>query len=159
MMVPRWAYSPNSSDTQIGRPYPLHAHNTIADSVFSVKALATLRIALPTSSAQQRTSTDILVTISSDGRVLVYDVHALVGLQSDVGAVPQLAALAEYDTAGSRLTCLTVAEDPIGPSDSTAISGMVTHVDEAEGVNQLSEDEAALEGEAEPEEEDEAEEV
>jgi protein MAK11 len=136
-------------------------HTSTADQVHSVKALASLRIALPTSPAQPRASTDVLVTISSDGRVLVYDVHALAGLAHDstAGDVPQLAALAEYDSAGSRLTCLTVAEDPVGPEEKRSADpegGEDHDPDEGSG-SEEDEDRAQLEAEEEPEPEDEEE--
>lgn len=73
-----------------------------------------------------RTSTTILSTISSDGKVFVYDLFALPPLPSGSatngadGAVPQLAPDAEYDSAGTRLTCVTLAEDEVPAAAATA---------------------------------------
>ena len=49
----------------------------------------------------------MITTISSDGKVRLYDLAAL-PLTSDEKT--QLEPIAEYDTKGTRLTCLTMAE-------------------------------------------------
>ncbi|KAH7890993.1 WD40-repeat-containing domain protein [Phlebopus sp. FC_14] len=80
-----------------------------------VKAVETLDIALPASSSTDaRKMTTIVCTISSDGKIFVYD---LAELPEKVQDNPQLRPVAEYDTKGTRLTCLTIAEGrPAGES-------------------------------------------
>jgi protein MAK11 len=75
-----------------------------------VKAVETLEIALPQSktSKTKRTSTTIVCTISSDGKIFVYDLAALPASSSS--SKIQLSPKAEYDTKGTRLTCVTVAD-------------------------------------------------
>ena len=89
--------------------------------LFRVKAVETLRIALPKigSNEDARETTVIACTISSDGKIFVYD---LAPLPAKTEEVTQLRPVAEYDTNGTRLTCLTVAE---GRSTivSTPVSG------------------------------------
>ena len=75
-----------------------------------VKAVETLPIALPktTSNGEDvRATTTIVCTISSDGMIFVYDLAAL---PTETSEKLQLHPVAEYDTKGTRLTCLTVAE-------------------------------------------------
>jgi protein MAK11 len=70
----------------------------------------TLDIALPTTTSKTegtRESTTIVSTISSDGKIFVYDLAAL---PAETTEKLQLHPVAEYDTKGTRLTCLTVAE-------------------------------------------------
>ncbi|KAI6149601.1 WD40-repeat-containing domain protein [Pisolithus tinctorius] len=76
-----------------------------------VKAVETLEVAVPepeTNTKNARKSTTIACTISSDGNIFVYDLAAL----HDGTTEPiQLRPVAEYDTKGTRLTCLTVSEN------------------------------------------------
>ena len=78
-------------------------------SFFRVKAVETLLIAVPVTSKSEdaRETTTIVCTISSDGKIFVYDLAALPG---ETEEKLQLHPVAEYDTKGTRLTCLTVAE-------------------------------------------------
>jgi protein MAK11 len=134
----------------------------LLSAIIRVKALASLRIALPTSSTQQRESTTILTTISSDGKVLLYDLFALHGLPAapaDAEEMPQLSALAEYDSTGSRLTCLTMAEDlvtsqqiaiPANDADAAGSSD-VGGAEDRDGTDSIDSD---AEGDAEEEEEE-----
>jgi protein MAK11 len=83
-----------------------------------VKAVDTLKIALPvTEGGMSRSSTTIISTISSDGKILVYDLESvlqsLLTLRTDEDGkkdVPAIKPVVEYDSNGSRLTCLTLAE-------------------------------------------------
>lgn len=82
----------------------------------SVKALDTLCIALPIPS---RPSTTILTTVSSDGNIHLYDLFALPSSSASSHAVeykdlPQIEPVAIYDTKGSRLTCVTLADGSVG---------------------------------------------
>lgn len=72
-----------------------------------VKAVETLCIALPKNREDIPASTTIVCTISSDGMIFVYDLAAL---HANTKEKIQLRPVAEYDTKGTRLTCLTVAE-------------------------------------------------
>lgn len=76
-----------------------------------VKAVETLEVAVPepeTKTKNARKSTTIVCTISSDGNIFVYDLAAL----HDGTTNPlQLRPVAEHDTKGTRLTCLTVSEN------------------------------------------------
>ncbi|KAI6013558.1 WD40-repeat-containing domain protein [Pisolithus marmoratus] len=76
-----------------------------------VKAVETLEVAMPgpeTKSQNARKSTTIACTISSDGNIFVYDLAAL---HDGTTELMQLRPVAEYDTKGTRLTCLTVSEN------------------------------------------------
>lgn len=80
-----------------------------------VKAIDTLTIALPPSSSleheekKEAQTTTLVCTISSDGKIFVYDL-ADVPAPSKQGQVADIKAKAEYDTKGTRLTCVTFAE-------------------------------------------------
>ncbi|SJL13723.1 uncharacterized protein ARMOST_17171 [Armillaria ostoyae] len=69
-----------------------------------VKAVQTLSIALP---ASKRTSTTIVCTASSDGKIHVYD---LAGLDKTSEKVQEIEPVAVYDSKGTRLTCIAVAD-------------------------------------------------
>ncbi|KAJ7089867.1 WD40-repeat-containing domain protein [Mycena belliarum] len=90
-----------------------------------VKAVQTLSIALPPGSP--RASTTLAATASSDGRIHVYDLAALPPLANSAsnpngaasekldGGVPEIEPVASYDSKGTRLTCVTLADgDGIG---------------------------------------------
>ncbi|KZT69229.1 WD40 repeat-like protein [Daedalea quercina L-15889] len=72
-----------------------------------VKAVEVLAIALPCSS---RPTTTIVSTISSDGKIHIYD---LADLPEAAKEKLQLTPVAEYDTKGTRLTCLALADGEI----------------------------------------------
>ncbi|KIK93527.1 hypothetical protein PAXRUDRAFT_12597 [Paxillus rubicundulus Ve08.2h10] len=118
-----------------------------------VKAVETLDIALPQptlNNKDMRGMTTIVCTISSDGKIFVYDLAALPAKPDDN---LQLHPLTEYDTKGTRLTCLTIAEGrPSG--DSKPVNGKRKHEEEEDG----SEEEEENEWEAQPEVEEEVEE-
>ncbi|KAI6164527.1 WD40-repeat-containing domain protein [Pisolithus thermaeus] len=76
-----------------------------------VKAVEALEVAVPepeTKTKNARKSTTIVCTISSDGNIFVYDLAAL---HHGTTELVQLRPVAEYDTKGTRLTCLTVTEN------------------------------------------------
>jgi len=83
-----------------------------------VKAVETLSVALPESSGSKRSSTTIVCTISSDGKILVYDLASLPEPSSSPSKI-EITPKAEYDTKGTRLTCVTVAEGEIPPKSET----------------------------------------
>ncbi|KAF9224177.1 WD40 repeat-like protein [Gyrodon lividus] len=125
-----------------------------------VKAVETLDIALKTSAFKNknmRETTTIVCTVSSDGKILVYDLAALPAKLEDK---LQLRPSAEYDTKGTRLTCLTIAEGrPTG--GSKPMNGKRKHEDEEEGSEEDEnewEPQSELEGKEEEEECEETEE-
>jgi len=73
-----------------------------------VKAVDTLSVALP--HAAPRSSTTVVSTISSDGKVRLYDMAALPESSKEK---TQLEPVAEYDTKGTRLTCLAMADGEV----------------------------------------------
>ena len=79
-----------------------------------VKAVQTLQIALPSTSDRQTTT--IASTISSDGKIHIYD---LAELPSTGGEKHQLNPVAVYDTKGTRLTCLALADGEASLSFTT----------------------------------------
>ncbi|KAG7445118.1 WD40 repeat-like protein [Guyanagaster necrorhizus] len=69
-----------------------------------VKAVQTLSIALP---ASKRTATTIVCTASSDGKIHVYDLAAL---DKTSQKVQEIEPVAVYDSKGTRLTCIAIAD-------------------------------------------------
>ncbi|KAL6309384.1 WD40-repeat-containing domain protein [Sparassis latifolia] len=80
-----------------------------------VKAVDTLSVALPPSVSSTRSSTTIVSTISSDGKIHIYDLAALPASSEEK---IQLNPVAEYDTKGTRLTCLALADGDIENSSN-----------------------------------------
>ena len=125
-----------------------------------VKAIETLSIALPKSLKSTRTSTTIVCTISSDGKIFVYDMASLPEPSSASSKI-EITPKAEYDTKGTRLTCVTVAEgDVAAGSDNGKRKRTVTDEvgEEDEKDNEEAEDEEGWSfgaGEVEEEGEDE----
>ncbi|KAI9062766.1 WD40 repeat-like protein [Trametes sanguinea] len=70
-----------------------------------VKAVDTIRVALPEGASRQ--STTVICTISSDGKVRLFDLAAL---PASSESKTELHPVAEYDTKGTRLTCVTLAD-------------------------------------------------
>lgn len=160
-------------DTAPSSPQPPQILAEFTGHENRVKALSTLTVALPTSSTQPRESTTIMSTISSDGKIFVYDLFALPSVSPGEPAAeaPQILPVAEYDTAGTRLTCVSLAEDevPVGAAagkkrkrvdaDASGDESVEESAEEDEPgwdaqVEEEEEDEAELEGEEEEEEED-----
>lgn len=99
----------------------IFTHRIIDQSSIRVKTVETLPIALPTTSKGEdaQEATTIVCTISSDGKIFVYDLAAL---PTETEEKMQLHPVAEYDTKGTRLTCLTVAEGR-SAAGSTVVNG------------------------------------
>ncbi|KAJ8586173.1 WD40 repeat-like protein [Rhizopogon salebrosus TDB-379] len=95
-----------------------------------VKAVEILRVALPPSTkANAALSTIIVCTVSSDGKIHIYD---LASLPADLVAgseALQVSPVAEYDTKGTRLTCVTIAEGET-PEHDSRVSGKRKREDE-----------------------------
>jgi protein MAK11 len=77
---------------------------------YRIKAVQTIAIALPSSSG--RTSTIIACTVSSDGNVNLYDIAAIPDQPSTdtPHMTKQIEPLTTYDSKGTRLTCVTLAD-------------------------------------------------
>lgn len=105
-----------------------------------MKALQTLDIALPPSSG--RTSTTIVCTVSSDGKIHIYD---LAHVPSHADKVVEIAPVAEYDSKGTRLTCVTVGDGEVLAGVDGQVNGKRKREDdeEAEGGN-MSEEEGGF---------------
>jgi protein MAK11 len=79
-----------------------------------VKAVQTLNIALPSSTAGLA-STTIVCTVSSDGKIHLYDMAA-VPEHAGATKIVELNPIAEYDSKGTRLTCVALADgESVGP--------------------------------------------
>ena len=72
-----------------------------------IKAVQTIGIGLPSSSG--RTSTIIACTVSSDGNVNLYDIAAIPD-EPLTDTIKQIEPLTTYDSKGTRLTCVTLAD-------------------------------------------------
>ena len=77
---------------------------------YRIKAVQTIGVALPSSSG--RTSTIIACTVSSDGNVNLYDIAAIPQQPSTDApqTIKQIEPLTTYDSKGTRLTCVTLAD-------------------------------------------------
>ncbi|KAJ3794223.1 WD40 repeat-like protein [Lentinula aff. detonsa] len=89
-----------------------------------IKAIQTLNISLPfhpifTSSINSSVnhphphSTTIVSTVSSDGKINVYNLADLSGSRPEKSTIHQIQPVATYDTKGTRLTCVTLGEGEI----------------------------------------------
>ncbi|KAJ6606999.1 WD40-repeat-containing domain protein [Mycena sp. CBHHK59/15] len=96
-----------------------------------VKAVETLSIALP--AASSRGSTTIVSTVSSDGKIHIYDLAAVPAPVADVAPqkILEILPVAEYDSKGTRLTCVTLADGDIEGSGA-AVNGKRKHADDVE---------------------------
>ncbi len=83
-----------------------------------MKAIDTIRIALPST---LRDSTTISSTVSSDGIVNVYDLSLLPpSSPTETTDIPDISPVVTYDSKGSRLTCVTLADDAMGHLEQPA---------------------------------------
>lgn len=137
-----------------------------------MKAVDTLEIAIPAATIDSRTSTTVVSTISSDGKIRLYDL-AVVPTAGQSAEIPDIEPVAEYDTKGSRLTCMSLADGEVvlPPSsnkrkregvDEERGEGLEAENDDEEWVppndsDEATADEAENEGEGEVEAEEEAE--
>jgi hypothetical protein len=83
-----------------------------------VKAIDTIRVALPST---QRDSTTILSSVSSDGTANVYDL-SLVPPPAPIApsGIPEISPVVTYDSKGTRLTCVTLAEGEVDHAEQTS---------------------------------------
>ena len=131
-----------------------------------MKAVNTLKIALPPLPNGKRKSTTIAATISSDGKVRVYDLADLPSVAEE--QAKELTAIAEYDSKGSRLTCMALADGETSALGKRKRVDVDVHDGDGEGSDDgadewlgaqdesdSDEEEHEVEAEAEGEEEDE----
>ncbi|KAF8892163.1 WD40-repeat-containing domain protein [Infundibulicybe gibba] len=76
-----------------------------------VKAVQTLEIALPNFFPNHKTTT-IVCTVSSDGKIHIYDMAALSPSPTN-NSIDEITPVAEYDSKGTRLTCVTLADGDV----------------------------------------------
>ncbi|KAH7910234.1 WD40-repeat-containing domain protein [Hygrophoropsis aurantiaca] len=118
-----------------------------------VKAVEMLQIALPPSKNQTsesiKSSTTIACTVSSDGKIHIYDLAMLPAVNGDK---VELLPVVEYDTKGTRLTCVTIAE---GESTDTPANGKRKRGEDEDESEVEGEEEWVPHVEAEEEEEEE----
>ncbi|EKM81619.1 hypothetical protein AGABI1DRAFT_69942, partial [Agaricus bisporus var. burnettii JB137-S8] len=88
-----------------------------------VKAIQTLKIALPVDSG--RKSTTVVTTVSSDGKIRLYDMNSVPETKETVA---EIKPVAEYDTKGTRLTCVTIADG----DDTKPLNGKRKHDEDAD---------------------------
>jgi protein MAK11 len=114
-----------------------------------IKALETLRISLPTS------ATTITCTASSDGKIHVYDLGLLP--EKNESEVTTIEPVAEYDTKGTRLTCVTLADGDVNVAvaDEATGNGKRKHEDEDSNEEEEEEEEEGWNGVGEGQDEDE----
>ncbi|KAG8959750.1 hypothetical protein FRC03_007526 [Tulasnella sp. 419] len=104
-----------------------------------VKALATLPVTLPNGS-----TTSYMSTVSSDGKILLYNLaHLPPPTITPPSPLPIIQPIASYDTKGTRLTCVAMA-------DAEVASSIVNGQKRKRGSNDesdVSEEEASEDGE------------
>ncbi|KZP28738.1 WD40 repeat-like protein [Athelia psychrophila] len=126
-------------DEEEPEPIPTPAPRIIAQltgHANRVKAIDVLTVALPPSPSPSSPKTTTLVcTASSDGLVRVFDLADLLADGGD--AVKEMQACAEYNSKGTRLTCVTFAE---GDVDASAAQAGVKRAREDEGNTDDDED-------------------
>ncbi|KAG5637845.1 hypothetical protein H0H81_002982 [Sphagnurus paluster] len=133
-----------------------------------VKAVQTHAIAVPSRDGEPGTaptSTTVVCTVSSDGKIHVYD---LAGVSPSAKVVEDIEPVAVYDTKGTRLTCIALGDgemEDAGKNGEQAGDKRKRGVDadekekvEVEDDEEADEDEWPSEVEDEEEEEDEGEE-
>ena len=112
-----------------------------ADKCNRIKAVQTIKIALPSSSG--RTSTTIACTVSSDGNVNLYDIVAIPDQPSTdtPQKTKQIEPLTTYDSKGTRLTCVTLADGDIDIQVDGTVNGKRKRENEEDGSGNGDEDE------------------
>lgn len=132
-----------------------------------VKAVDTLSIALPPIEGQPdaRTSTIVATTISSDGWIRVFDLADVSADPSPPNERVQLHAVAEYDTKGTRLTCMVMADGEPAEGEEAGVVGKRKRAADSDGEEEDSDEDIGVTGQdnewedEEEEEEEEEEEV
>ena len=109
--IPSCTQSHTWLDTKIGA-LRKRSDTFLLNKSCRVKAIDTIRVALPSTG---RDSTTILSSVSSDGTVNVYDLSLLPppAVMIAPSDVPEISPVVTYDSKGSRLTCVTLAEGDV----------------------------------------------
>ena len=108
---------------------------------YRIKAVDAIHLALPEGAS--RKSTVVVSTISSDGFIRLYDLAAL---PESFEEKTQLQPMADYDTKGTRLACLTLAEG----DETTSLNGKRKREEDEDGDDvQLASDQEVDNGESE----------
>lgn len=97
----------------------------------------TLRVSLPGTPS----STTLVSTISSDGKVRVYDLAAI-ATESPTRELLEISPVVEYDTKGSRLTCMTMADGDSVPQPSNGKRARETEDPGSDGDSAVESDES-----------------
>lgn len=95
--------------------YVLYYCKGLAKKSCRVKAISSLPFLAPTSTGDVR-KTIILTTVSSDGLINVYDLCAATA-DSEKGEENKVEPVASYDTKGTRLTCVYLADGQDGTKE------------------------------------------
>ncbi|KAJ7065374.1 WD40-repeat-containing domain protein [Mycena amicta] len=90
-----------------------------------VKAVQTLSISLPGESS--RASTTIVCTVSSDGKIHLYDLASVPAKPAEGKDFLEISPVAAYDTNKTRLTCVTLADGEVTAEDQVAVNGKRKH--------------------------------
>ncbi|KAG7094140.1 hypothetical protein E1B28_007752 [Marasmius oreades] len=116
--------------------HPLKIIGRMVGHTNRIKAIETLTISLPSEHDNDSNpkSTIIVCTVSSDGKINVYDLAALVsdGSKGSKG-IAEIHPATEYDTKGTRLTCVTLAEGDDGISAQSSLNGKRKRDEDEEG--------------------------
>lgn len=126
----------------------------------SVKAVDTLSIALPPipNNPEARSSTTLICTISSDGKVRLFDLASLPTKEPSPNETrTQLNPVGEYDTKGTRLTCMAIADGDI--EDVGGVNGKRKREEEQDEDEDDEQDGQNVDDDGDEEEEEENEEV
>ena len=112
-----------------------------ADKCNRIKAIQTIKIALPSTSG--RTSTIIACTASSDGNINLYDIARIPEQPSTdtPQKTKQIEPLTTYDSKGTRLTCVTLADGDMDIQVDGTVNGKRTRENDEDGSENGDEDE------------------
>ncbi|WWC85548.1 uncharacterized protein L201_000412 [Kwoniella dendrophila CBS 6074] len=126
-----------------------------------IKSISALPFAVPTSAGQIK-PTILLTTASSDGFINLYDLSLVTQPNSTAGIKKTVEAVASYNTKGSRLTCVYLADgqvvgkkQSIQKKDATPASNDAEDIDDDEEDNEDDDEEGMYESGEDDGEEDE----
>ena len=109
--IPSCTQSHSWWDTRVGALLRRCSNGSLLKKPCRVKAIDTIRVAI---SSTRRDSTTILSSVSSNGTINVYDLSLLPPptpiAPSDI---PEISPAVTYDSKGTRLTCVTLAEGDV----------------------------------------------
>jgi protein MAK11 len=104
-----------------------------------VKAIDTIRVALPST---RRNSTTILSSVCSDGTINVYDLSLLPPPAPIApSSIPEISPVVTYDSKGTRLTCVTLAEGEVDHAEQPSPDKVVKRKRESDSEEDEDEEE------------------